>query len=43
MNKWRWTITDSRRPIVKQESGQHVDLKSAMEDVAKVVQHLMKS
>jgi len=41
MNKWRWTITDTRRPIVKQESGQQEDLKSAMQDVTKVVQHLL--
>jgi hypothetical protein len=41
MNKWRWTITDTRRSIVKQESGQQEDLKSAMQDVAKVVQHLL--
>jgi hypothetical protein len=43
MNKWRWTITDSRRPVIKQESGQQEDLKSAMQDVTKVVQHLLEN
>lgn len=42
MKQWRWTLTDNRRTIVKQESGQREDLKLAMEDVANTVEYLMK-
>lgn len=41
MKQWRWILTDSRHPIIKQESGQREDLKLAMEDVANTVEYLM--
>jgi hypothetical protein len=41
MNQWRWTLTDSSRPIIKQESGQRPDLRDAMNDVANTVEYLM--
>jgi hypothetical protein len=42
MNLWRWTLTDDRRPICHQESGQRDDLRLAMEDVAKTVEHMLQ-
>jgi hypothetical protein len=41
MNLWRWTLTDTQRPIVKQESGQRPDLRDAMNDVANTVEYLL--
>jgi hypothetical protein len=41
MNQWRWTLTDSSRPIRKQESGQRENLRDAMNDVANTVEYLM--
>jgi hypothetical protein len=43
MNQWRWTLTDDSRPILKQESGQQPDLRTAMNDVATTVEYMMKS
>ena len=43
MKQWRWTLTDSHRPIVKQESGQREDLRDAMNDVANTVEYLMRT
>ena len=43
MNQWRWTLVDTRRPICKQESGQNSDLKTAMNDITKTVEYLMKN
>jgi hypothetical protein len=43
MNQWRWTLTDSSRPIRRQESGQRPDLRDAMNDVANTVEYMMKS
>lgn len=43
MKQWRWTLTDSRRPVRRQESGQRPDLKMAMEDIANTVEYLMKT
>lgn len=41
MKRWRWTLTDDRRPVIRQESGQQPDLRIAMEDVAKTVEYLL--
>lgn len=42
MKLWRWTLTDNRRPIVHQESGQRPDLRTAMNDVANTVEYLIE-
>jgi len=42
MNQWRWTLTDDRRPICRQESGQQPFLRDAMNDVAKTVEHMLE-
>jgi len=41
MKQWRWTLTDSSRPIIKQESGQRPFLRDAMNDVANTVEYMM--
>lgn len=41
MNQWRWTLTDDHRPVVRQESGQQPDLRTAMNDIANTVEHLL--
>ena len=41
MKQWRWTLTDSSRPIVKQESGQQPFLRDAMNDVANTVEYML--
>ena len=41
MRQWRWTIVKTNRPIMKQESGQHSDLKVAMKDIESKVECLM--
>jgi len=42
MGLWRWTLTDDRRPISKQESGQQPDLRMAMNDVANTVEYMLQ-
>ena len=42
MGLWRWTLTDARRPVCRQESGQRADLRLAMEDVAKTVEYMLQ-
>ena len=42
MGLWRWTLTDDRRPISKQESGQQPDLRMAMNDVANTVEYMLE-
>ncbi len=42
MGQWRWTLTDDRRTITRQESGQQPDLRVAMEDVAKTVEYILE-
>jgi hypothetical protein len=37
MNQWRWTITDGRRPILKQEAGQCSDLHIALMTIEKSI------
>ena len=41
MKQWRWTLTDSSRPICKQESGQQPNLRDAMNDVANTVEYML--
>jgi hypothetical protein len=41
MGQWRWALTDSSRPIIKQESGQRPDLRDAMNDIANTVEYMM--
>ena len=41
MKQWRWTLTDSSRTIIRQESGQRPDLRAAMNDVATTVEYMM--
>ena len=41
LNQWRWTLTDNRRPICRQESGQQPDLRDAMNDIANTVEYLL--
>jgi hypothetical protein len=43
MKQWRWTLTDDRRPIIKQESGQQPDLRDAMNDVATTVEYMLET
>jgi hypothetical protein len=43
MKQWRWTLTDYSRPIIKQESGQQVDLYLAMEDIANTVKYMLET
>jgi hypothetical protein len=43
MHQWRWTLTDSSRPIIKQESGQRPDLRDAMQDIANTVEYMLES
>ena len=42
MQKWRWTLTDDHRPIIKQESGQQSDLRDAMNDIANTVEYMIR-
>jgi hypothetical protein len=42
MKQWRWTLTDDRRPIIRQESGQRPDLRDAMNDVASTVEYMLE-
>jgi hypothetical protein len=43
MKLWRWTLTDDRRPIIRQESGQQPFLRDAMNDVANTVEFMLES
>jgi hypothetical protein len=40
-DEWRWTLTDSSRPIIKQESGGQKDLRAAMNDIANTVEYML--
>ena len=42
MKQWRWTVTDSSRTIIRQESGQQSDLGDAMKEVANSVEQLIR-
>lgn len=41
MRKWRWTLTDDKDPM-RQESGQQVFLRDAMNDVANTVEYILE-
>jgi hypothetical protein len=43
MKQWRWTLTKSNRPVLKQESGQRPELKDAMQDIANTVEYLLEN
>jgi len=43
MKQWRWTLTDSSRPICRQESGQQPFLRDAMNDVANTVEYMLET
>ena len=43
MKQWRWTLTDSSRPICRQESGQRPFLRDAMNDVANTVEYMLET
>lgn len=43
MNMWRWTLTDARFPVIRQESGQRDNLKVAMGDVANTVEYILST
>lgn len=43
MNQWRWTVTDSSRPIIRQESGQNQDLHDAMNDIKNTIEYMSNS
>jgi len=42
MNQWRWTVTDSSRPVLRQESGQNRDLHDAMVAIKNTVDYMSK-
>ena len=42
MNLWRWTLTGDHRPVIKQESGQRLNLRDAMNDVANTVEYMLE-
>jgi len=42
MKQWRWTLTDSSRPVRRQESGQRPFLRDAMNDVANTVEYMLE-
>ena len=37
MKMWRWILTDNRRPITRQESGQNFDMDTAIKEVSMAV------
>ena len=43
MKQWRWTLTDNRPPVFRQESGQRPDLRTAMNDIADTVEYLISN
>jgi hypothetical protein len=43
MKQWRWTLTDTSRTIIKQESGQRADLRIAMNDIANTVEYMLNN
>ena len=43
MKQWRLILTDDRRPICRQESGQQPFLRDAMNDVANTVEYMLES
>ena len=43
MKQWRWTLSDDRRTIVRQESGQQPFLRDAMNDIATTVEYILET
>lgn len=43
LQQWRWTLTDSHRPVLRQESGQRPELRDAMNDIANTVEYLLSN
>tara|TARA_B100000925_G_scaffold56205_1_gene37023 strand:- start:398 stop:568 length:171 start_codon:yes stop_codon:yes gene_type:complete len=41
MRQWRWTLIDDKDPM-RQESGQQVHLRDAMNDVASTVEYILE-
>lgn len=42
MKKWRYTVTNDSRPILKQESGEREELEEAMKEIKDLVEKLSK-
>ena len=42
MKKWRYTVTNDSRPILKQESGECEELDEAMKEIKNLVEKLSK-
>lgn len=40
MGLWRWTLTDNRLPIIKQQAGQGKDLKSVLQDIQNSIESI---
>jgi len=43
MKMWRWTLSDDKRPINRQESGQRPDLRDAMNDIVNTVEYMLEN
>lgn len=43
MNLWRWSVCKDDLPIIRQETGQNVDLNVALQEIQQVIQYMMKS
>jgi hypothetical protein len=41
MTLWRWVVTDSSRPICKQESGQNQDFHKALTEVESIINYFI--
>jgi len=41
VKKWRWTLIDDKDPM-RQESGQQIHLREAMNDVAVTVEYILE-
>lgn len=42
MKKWRYTVTNDSRPILKQESGEREELEEALKEIKCAVERLSK-
>lgn len=42
MNKWRYTVTNDSRPILKQESGEREELEEALKEIKNLIEKLSK-
>lgn len=41
MKLWRWTLADNSRPIIRQESGQSLNLSDVMNDILNSVEDML--